>query len=494
MGSSHHHHHHSSGLVPRGSHMMNDLRSFIRECEKHGQLKTISSVVDWNMELSHIAKVNEEAGGSALLFENVQGYSIPVLTSAFTTPSRMAIALGQPPHYSMARLAKEWMLLATKKLVPPTIVRDGPIMENIVSGDDVNLYDFPVPFFNALDGGRFIGTAVYLITKDPDSGWVNLGTYRMQVHDGKRCGVQMIKGKHGDLILRKYQQRKEKMPAAAVIGGDPLLFLVGSSMIPFQVNEYDVVGALRGKAVEVLESDFSGLHLPSHAEIVLEGEIDPDDFINEGPFGEYTGYYSGEPTPKVFLNVKRILHRNNPIFWACVVGRPINDVCMIQSLNRTASLWSDLEAMKIPGVKSVYIPASSSGRFWAVVSVQQLYPGHSMQVGTAVISTTTGSYGLKGVIIVEDDIAADDWEQVLWSLSVRYDPLRSTQIINRGRSTSLDPSLPIDSRQIVSRIIMDACTPFEWKHKPMPVLLDPDTLERIRNRWDDLQLGYEPKF
>jgi 4-hydroxy-3-polyprenylbenzoate decarboxylase len=316
----------------------------------------------------------------------------------------------------------------------------------------------------------------------------------MQLHDGKRCGVQMIKGKHGDLMLQKYKKLGKKMPALAVVGGDPLMFLVGSTMVPFETDEYDIIGALRGSPIEVIEGALTGLPMPAHAEIVLEGEIDPAELMVEGPFGEYTGYYSGEPSPKVFLDVKRILHRDNPIFWACVVGRPINDVNMIQSLNRTASLWSDLKAMKIPGIKSVYIPASSTGRYWAVVSVKQQYPGHAMQVGTAVISTTTGSYGLKGVIVVEDDIAADAWDQVMWSLSVRYDPLRSTQIINRGRSTPLDPSLPIEARYITSRIIMDACTPFEWKSKPQPVLMDDSMIDKVRDRWKEYGFTNKPAF
>jgi len=145
--------------------------------------------------------------------------------------------------------------------------------------------------------------------------------------------------------------------------------------------------------------------------------------------------------------------------------------------------------MKIPGIKSVYIPPASLGRFWAIVSVEQKYPGHSMQVGTAVISTTTGSYGLKGVIVVDADIAADDWDRVMWALSVRYDPRRSTQIINRGRSTSLDPALPINARDITSRIIMDACTPYEWKEKPELVVPDKETVKKVQSRWKEFGLG-----
>jgi 4-hydroxy-3-polyprenylbenzoate decarboxylase len=473
---------------------MNDLRDFIAACEKQGDLLRISTKVDWELELSHVAKMNEESLGPALLFENVKDHSIPVFSSAFTTPSRMALALRRPVHESMCDLARAWMELTSKDLIKPKVVSSGPVLDNVIDGDRVNMLDFPVPLFSKLDGGRFIGTAVSLITRDPDSGWTNIGTYRMQLHDGKRCGVQMIKGKHGDLMLQKYKKLGKKMPALAVVGGDPLMFLVGSTMVPFETDEYDIIGALRGSPIEVIEGALTGLPMPAHAEIVLEGEIDPAELMVEGPFGEYTGYYSGEPSPKVFLDVKRILHRDNPIFWACVVGRPINDVNMIQSLNRTASLWSDLKAMKIPGIKSVYIPASSTGRYWAVVSVKQQYPGHAMQVGTAVISTTTGSYGLKGVIVVEDDIAADAWDQVMWSLSVRYDPLRSTQIINRGRSTPLDPSLPIEARYITSRIIMDACTPFEWKSKPQPVLMDDSMIDKVRDRWKEYGFTNKPAF
>jgi 4-hydroxy-3-polyprenylbenzoate decarboxylase len=463
-----------------------DLRDFIEKCEREGELKRIKARVDWHLELSHVAKKNEEAGGGyALLFENVKDYKIPVFTSAFTKVKRMAIAMGQPLHSSLHDLSRAWVDLV-KNPVKPKVVKSGPVMENVVTGEKVNLFEFPAPFFNVLDGGRFIGTAVYLVTKDPETGWVNLGTYRMQLHDESKCGVQIIKGKHADMMLQKYKSKGQKMPAAAVIGGDPLLFLVGSCMVPHQVDEYDVAGALRGEPIEIIESDLTGLPIPAAAEIVFEGEIDPDNLIKEGPFGEYTGYYSGTPSPKVFLNVKRVMYRNNPIFWATAVGRPPNDVVMIQALNRTASLWGELLDMKIPGIKAVYIPVASCGRYWAIVSVKQQYPGHSVQVGTAVITSNTGNYGLKGVIVVDEDIDVENWDQVLWALSVRYDPKRSTEIISRGRATPLDPSLPVGAREITSRIILDACLPFEWKEVPTPVNLDKAMLERVEKRWREL--------
>jgi len=467
---------------------MKQLRDWIEVCEKEGELKRIKAEVDWNLELSHIATFNERKRGPALLFENIKGYDIPVLISAFSTPKRMALTLGMPTTYSMCEMSQAWMKIITKGLVKPVVVKDGPVMEEVVEGDKVNLFDFPAPRFYPQDGGRFIGTAGFLITQDPETGWTNLGTYRMQILDEKGAGVQIIKGKHADFMLEKYKKMGKMMPAAAVIGCDPVNFLVSSTLISAETDEYDVIGALRGEPVEIFKSDLTGLKLPANAEIILEGEIDPVNFKPEGPLGEYTGYYSGKAKwglPKTWLNVKRILRRKKPIFLATTVGLPIGDIHMVQSLNRTATLWTDLETMKVPGIQSVYIPPESTGRFWAIVSVKTMYPGHANHVGNAVISTTTGHYGLKGVIVVDDDISADDMAGIWWSLAVRYNPVQDTEIIKRGRSTPLDPSLPIDARDIVSRIIMDATIPYEWKEKPLKITMDEEVEKRVLSRWQE---------
>ncbi|MCC7411766.1 MAG: phenylphosphate carboxylase subunit beta [Gammaproteobacteria bacterium] len=473
--------------------VIDDLRSYIAALERHGELHRVTTEVDWNLELCHVSKVNEERKGPALLYENVKDYpGIPVFTSAFTTVKRLAISLEQDPSLSMSQLAQKWMQLTTKELVKPQFVKSPQVMENVVEGDDVDLYKFPVPWFYPDDGGRFFVTSGYLVTKDPDTGWTNLGTYRSQVLGKNILGSQIIKGKHGDMHMKKYQARGELMPAAAVVGCDPVLFLAGSTLVSAQVDEYDIAGALRQRPVPVFKSELTGLTLPANAEIIAEGFIDPNELMDEGPFGEYTGYYSGnkgKEYPKPVLRVKRILYRNNPVMWSTTVGKPINDIHMIQSLNRTSTLWHDLEMMKVPGIQSVYIPPESCGRFWAVVSVKQMYPGHSNHVGNAVIASTTGHYGLKGVITVDHDIHAEDWDRIWWALSTRFDPARSVQIINRGRSTPLDPGLPIEAREIVSRVLMDACTPYEWKNKPSEIFMDRDVLTRVSNRWNEY--GFE---
>jgi len=467
---------------------IDDLRDYISACDQHGQLHRVDAEVDWKFELAHVSKVNEEAKGPALLYQNVKGYQIPVFTSAFTTPARMALALEQDPSLSMCQLSRKWMELTTKKNVKPLLVNKPPVMENIVEGDDIDVEMFPVPWMYPEDGGRFFITAGFLVTRDPDTGWTNLGTYRSQILGKNLLGSQIIKGKHGDMHMKKYQERGELMPAAAVVGGDPTMFLASSTLVSAQVDEYDVVGALKGRPVPVFKSDLTGLILPANAEVIAEGFIDPNELMPEGPFGEYTGYYSGNKLadyPKPVLRVKRLLFRNNPVWWSTTVGKPINDIHMIQSLNRTATLWYDLETMKVPGIQSVYLPAAATGRFWAVVSVKQMYPGHSNHVANAVIASTTGHYGVKGVIVVDHDIAADDWDRVLWALAVRFDPKRSAQIIDRGRSTPLDPGLPIEAREVTSRILLDACVPYEWKQKPIEIFMDREVLTKVSSRWNE---------
>jgi 4-hydroxy-3-polyprenylbenzoate decarboxylase len=467
---------------------MKDMRGYIAKCEEEGILKRIKAEVDWDLELCHIAKLNEEEAGPALLFENVKDYDSPVITSVCTTTERLSLIMGMPTNTSLVGLMEQWVKLEENKLQPKW-VDTGPCKENIMMGDDVDLLKFPVPKFWPLDGGRFFGTADFFITKDPDTGWVNLGTYRAQLFDKNHLGTQFIKGKHSDIMLKKYQARGEKMPVACIVGCDPILFILGASRLSAFVSEYEVAGALRGEPIEVVKGETVDLPIPATAEIVVEGEVDPNDFMDEGPFGEYTGYYSGVGTdPRNFVKVNCITHRNNPIFWATTVGRAVTDTHMTMAIGYGSQLWQQLVVgMKIPGIKSVYCPPEASGRFIAIISMKQMYPGHADQVLTAAISTEMGAYGLKTVIVVDDDIDAWDIPRVLYALSFRFQPNRS-QVIKRGRSTPLDPSLPLNARYITGRLLIDATIPYDWDEKPIPIEYDPDVLEKVKARWSELGL------
>ncbi len=464
-----------------------DLRDFIKKCEGEGELKRIKTEVDWNLEMSHIAKLNEERGGPLLLFEKVKGYPSQVISSVCTTSCRLALIMGMPKNTSLVELMREWVKRTHNK-IPPKWVASGPCKENIMKGDQINLLKFPVPKVFPKDGGRFFGTTAYTISKDPESGWLNIGVYRLQVLDEKTLGAQFIKGKHSDIMLQKYKSLKKPMPVIVAIGGDPLMFLMGAARLPAFESEFDFAGAIRKEPIEVVKGETVDLPVPASAEIVVEGEVDPETTRPEGPFGEYTGYYSGVgSTPRNFIKIHCITHRNNPIFWFTTVGRAVTDTHMTMALTYGATLWQELEAMRIPGIKAVYCPPEGAGRFIAIIAVKQMYPGHANQVGTAAISTEMGAYGLKTVIVVDEDIDPWDLPRVLWALSFRFQPSRA-QIINRGRSTPLDPSLPIDQRDITSRIIMDATIPFEWKEKPITIELDPEMVKKIKAKWSELGL------
>lgn len=464
---------------------MKSMRDFIKQAEKQGELKRIKAEVDWDLELSHIAKLNEEQSGPALLFENVKGYKTPVITSVCTTAQRLSIIMGQPSGTSLVDIMRAWVEFG-KKSKPPKWVDKAPCKENIMKGKDVDLFKFPAPKFYPKDGGRYFGTAHFFVTKDPDSDWVNLGTYRAQLLDKNHLGTQFIKGKHSDIMLKKYAAMKKPMPVACVIGCDPLLFVVGASRMSAFTSEYDFAGSVRGEPIEVIKGETVDLPIPAHAEIVVEGEVDPDKFMDEGPFGEYTGYYSGVGTDKRnFVKVNCVTYRNDPIFWGTTVGKAVTDTHMTMALSYGATLWQQLVAMKIPGIKAVYCPPEGAGRFLAIISVKQMYPGHADQVGSAAISTEMGAYGLKTVIVVDEDIDPWDIPRVLYALSFRFQPNRC-QIIKRGRSTPLDPSLPVDAREITGRIIIDATIPYDWKEKPIPIVLDEAIVKKVKSRWKEL--------
>ena len=464
---------------------MKSMRDFIKQAEEEGMLQRIKAEVDWDLELSHIAKINEEKHGPALLFENVKDYDSPVITSVCTTTERLALIMGMSRDSTLVDIMRAWVDKNENK-IPPKWVDSGPCKENVMMGDDVDLFKFPAPKYYPLDGGRYFGTAHFVVTKDPDTDWVNIGTYRLQLLDKNHLGTQFIKGKHSDIMLKKYQALGKPMPVAVVVGCDPLLFLMGAARLSAFESEYDLAGSIRGEGIEVVKAETNDLPVPATAEIVVEGEVDADKFMEEGPFGEYTGYYSGVGTdPRNFIDVKCVTYRNDPIFWGTTVGRAVTDTHMTMALTYGATLWQQLVAMKIPGIKAVYCPPEGSGRFLAIISVKQMYPGHADQVLTAAISTEMGAYGLKTVIVVDDDIDPWDIPRVMYALSFRFQPNRS-QVIKRGRSTPLDPSLPINAREITGRLLLDATIPYDWKEKPIPIELDSEMVKKIESRWSEL--------
>jgi len=473
--------------------MIKDLRDFIAKCEEIGELKRVKTEVDWDLEAVHLADLNDEREGPAILYENVKDSDFPLLIGALSSPKRCALALDMPLDYSPVDMAREWKERVRREKIPPRVVTDGPVMENVVEEKDADLLKLPVPRFYPGDGGRYIGSNAVLITQDPDDGWTNVGVYRMMVHDSKNICISILPSKHGFRMMKRYHELGKPMPAAIAIGELPVLFLFASAGVPWGVSEYDTAGAVRNEPIEVVKSDLTGLSIPARAEWIIEGEIsgDQESWKPEGPFGEFTGYYSGLPGkqwPAPCLKVKRIMHRNNAILWSQSVGSIGPGKNVTPSIQISASIWSELENMGIPGIKAVYCPQEAGGRLMCVVSVKQEYSGNALQVGHAVVASRVGAYRSKVIIIVDDDIPPDKIDRVLWAVANRSDAERSTHVFKRTHGSVLDPGLPIGQRDVASKLIIDATMPYEWKEKPVMVELDPKMVEKVEKRWKEYGL------
>jgi len=209
--------------------------------------------------------------------------------------------------------------------IPPREVNGGPLLENTYQGKDIDLLKIPTPKWHELDGGHYMGTACMVIMKDPDTDWINYGAYRVQVHDRNVASVMTSKGKHGNLIMQRYRERKQPCPVAVVVGMHPALFAVAGLEMPYGANEYDLAGGLLGEAVEIIKGPKTGLPIPANAEIAFEGFIHPDDLIDEGPLGEWTGYYAGGSHKEPAIRVETFWHRNDPILLGAVPAVPPND-------------------------------------------------------------------------------------------------------------------------------------------------------------------------
>jgi len=254
-----------------------DLREFIQKVDAAQELKRISGA-HWDLEIGAITEVSASFSDSkALLFDEIKEYpkGFRVITNAVGSQTRSALALGLDPSLTGVRLVGAIRKkLEDLECLPPQTVNQGPVLENVDSGQAVDVLKFPAPRWHREDGGRYIGTMDAIIIKDPETGWVNIGTYRTQVHDERTLGVYMSPGKHGKLILEKYWAQGKKAPIAIACGIDPVLFAVAStaSLAPWGVSEYGVAGGLAGTPVQVLNNELTVLPIPASAEIVFVGE------------------------------------------------------------------------------------------------------------------------------------------------------------------------------------------------------------------------------
>jgi len=467
-----------------------DLRGWMTEVEKMGELRLLRGA-DWDLEIGAITEcVHREKNGPTVLFDEVKGYpkGFRLLVNSMGTMKRLALTLDLPSDLSpmgLVEAIKNKMKGLT--LIPPKLVDRGPVFENVHQGEDVNVLIFPTPKWNERDGGRYIGTGGVDITRDPDEGWVNLGTYRVMVHDRTTLAFYISPGKHGRIHREKYFSKGEPCKVAICLGQDPLILVAGSMEVPYGVPEYDFVGGMKGRPVDVVKGPYTGLPIPADAEIVMEGESFPVETKVEGPFGEFTGYYASSARPEPFIKVKTVLHRNDPILLCSPPGKPPYENAFVRSFMKSANIWNDLEKAGIADVRGVWVPPAGGAMSLIFLSIKQRYPGHAKQAGMVASQCGAGAYLGRYVIVMDDDIDITDMDEVFWALATRSDPDQSIDIIRRCWSTPLDPMIPHNGPSLNSRAVIEACRPYEWmKDFPPVVGAKKEYLDEVKRKWGAL--------
>jgi 4-hydroxy-3-polyprenylbenzoate decarboxylase len=449
-----------------------DFRGFIEAAKKVSEWRAIDGA-DWDGEIGALIEATAELDSRPMLmFDKIKGYpaGFRLVSLAFANYRRTALAFGIPPEKSKLEVVR---LLARKmksaKAIAPEEVKTSPLMENVLQGDAVDLFKFPAPRFHDGDGGRYIGTGNCLINADPESGFINAGTYRMQLHERDLLGLWMSPGQHGRMICAKYWEQGKSCPVVVAFSADPLLFTLAHTKVAWGNSELDYTGGIMGRPLQVIRGPLTGLPIPAGAEIAIEGEVPPPGVESrpEGPFGEWPGYYSGgtigtgEPQP--VIKVKAIYHRADPILEE---EAPLWTGAMKIDGNPTAGiLWDQLEAAGIQSVAGVY----NHSPYFTVVAIQQKYAGHAKQAGLATLSCAAAARNGRYVVVVDEDIDPTNLKEVLWAMMTRVDPPTNIDIVDGCWSTPLDPRMPPDKRESKDhtngRAIFYAVRPFEWKDK-----------------------------
>jgi UbiD family decarboxylase len=468
-----------------------DLREWLPLVEALGELRTVKGA-HWNLEMGAITELLSREGTyppPAILFDRVPGYPEGFRCIFGTTGSvkRMALTMGFQNVTSGTDLVMAYRnKLKEIEPVPPKYVETGPIFENIDSGKDVDLLKFPVPFMHDKDGGRYIGTNCLVITRHPDEGWVNLGTYRVMVHDKNQTGFFISPGKHGRIHRDLYFARKKPCPVVVCVGQDPLLFLAAGNEVPYGLSEYDYAGAFKGEPIEVVKGKYTGLPIPARAEIAFEGEAVWSDRKKEGPFGEWTGYYGSDEREEPVIQVKYVYHRNQPILTCSRPSRPPSDYSFSKGVVKSALIWDELEKCSVPNVKGVWCHEAGGGRLFNIVSIKQAYPGHSRQAGLITSQTHAGGYLNRFVIVVDEDIDPSNLFDVVWAMSTRCDAAEDIEILRKCWSGPLDPVIPKGLKGFNTRAVIDACRPYPWKDEfPAVAECSKELMDETYKKWKD---------
>ena len=467
-----------------------DLREWLEEAQRLNEVKVVRGAT-WQEEIGLATELVSHADNApAVLFEDIPGVdkSFRVLANIFGG-TRKNMTLGFRTDLDKVQLsdafANAW---DTDRTIAPVYVESGPIFDNIITGDKLDVEMFPTPIWHSGDGGRYIGTGSYNVTQDPDTGELNLGTYRIMLHDKKHVTYNAAPGKHGRLHHDKFVERGEKMPVVLVLGGDPLTFLLGGTEVPDGVCEFDVAGGMRGKPIELVRGKQTGLPFPANAEIVMEGWVYPDTLVGEGPFGDWTGTYTEKGRKRPLCEITAIYHRNNPILLGFVPQSLPDEYSRYRAITRSALLKQNIMAAGVPDVTAVWAHECGGSRLLYGVAIKQRFDGHAVQAGHIASQCHVGAYGGRWVIVVDDDIDVTDLHELIWAALTRADPVQDIDFIRGAWNSPADPRVsPTDraaGKVTSSRMIINACRPYSWrKDFPAPVKASPEQDAKAREKF-----------
>lgn len=483
-----------------------DLRDFIAQLERDGELRRISAEVDPYLEMTEICDRTLKRGGPALLFENPKGYDMPVLGNLFGTPQRVARAMGEETVEALRDVGE--LLAFLKEPEPPKGMRDAweklpvfrqvmnmaprqlssaPCQEVVLEGDEVDLGRLPIQTCWPGDAGPLI-TWGLVITRGPEKDRQNLGIYRQQVIGKNRVIMRWLAHRGGALDFRDWCARHpgEPFPVAVALGADPATVLGAVTPVPDSLSEYAFAGLLRGSRTEVVKAHDSDLQVPASAEIVLEGVIHPEDMAEEGPFGDHTGYYNEVDRFPVFT-VNRITRRRDAIYHSTYTGRPPDEPAVLGvALNE---VFVPILRKQFPEIVDFYLPPEGCSYRMALVSIRKQYPGHAKRLMFGIWSFLRQFMYTKFVVVTDDDVDIRKWEDVIWAMTTRMDPSRDTTLVDNTPIDYLDFASPVSG--LGSKMGLDATnkwpgeTDREWG---VPISMSDEVKTRVDEMWDELGL------
>ena len=486
-----------------------DLREFIAALEAQGELKRIHIEVDPYLEITEICDRTLRAGGPALLFENVKGHDMPLLGNLFGTPKRVALGMGQESVEALREVGKllaflkepdppkglkdAWDKLPIFKQVlsmGPKNVKHAPVQEVVYEDDEVDLGLLPIQHCWPGDAGPLV-TWPLVITKGPNKKRQNLGIYRQQKIGKNRLIMRWLSHRGGALDFLEFQKAHpgEPFPVAVALGADPATILGAVTPVPDSLSEYAFAGLLRGSRTELVKCGHADLDVPASSEIILEGFIYPDDMAAEGPFGDHTGYYNEVDHFPVFT-VTRMTMRRDAIYHSTYTGRPPDEPAILGlALNE---VFVPILCKQFPEIVDFYLPPEGCSYRMAVVTMKKQYPGHAKRVMMGVWSFLRQFMYTKFVIVLDDDVDARNWEDVIWAITTRMDPARDTVMVENTPIDYLDFASPVSG--LGSKMGLDATnkwpgeTDREWG---TPIVMDEAVKARVDERWEALGIGLE---